>query len=212
MKRCAATLPFVLGLLLGAPAAASALTVSTGSVNGVVAVDTGGVKDRITTGNSGTQAIVVDSAGVAAIAPCVAISPTSAGCPVSVQDSVNFSFEVGVGNDEVFLKGPSLTFGTTNVTGGPGKDVIIGGPLADRFLGGAGADDLDGGPGSDQVIGGLEDDLLRGGPGDDVLSGKAGDDHLAGGPGGGLLSGGHGRDVCVKASGKPKLIGCERVK
>ena len=63
MKRCAATLPLVLGLLLGAPAAASALTVSTGSVNGVVGVDTGGVKDQISTGNSGTQAIVSDSAG-----------------------------------------------------------------------------------------------------------------------------------------------------
>ena len=212
MKRCAATLPCVLGLLLGAPAPASALTVSTGSVNGVVGVDTGGVKDRISTGNSGTQAIVSDSAGVAAIAPCVAISPTIAGCPVSVQDSVNFSFEVGEGNDEVFLKGPSLTFGTTNVTGGPGKDVIIGGPLADRFLGGGGADDLDGGPGSDQVVGGLGDDRVKGGTGDDVLSGKAGDDHLAGGPGGGVMSGGHGHDVCVKASGVPKLIGCETIK
>ena len=69
------------------------------------------------------------------------------------------------------------------ITGGFGKDTLIGSTGADIFLGGAGDDHLIGGGGDDQLFGDAGNDILEGGDGDDTLTGGAGDDWLDGGRG-----------------------------
>ena len=78
------------------------------------------------------------------------------------------------------------------LAGGPGRDRLIGGSLADLLEG-------DGGP--DSIAGGGGMDLLLGGPGADNLSGGGGSDNLLGGSGPDKLSGGSGKDSCKGAGG-----------
>lgn len=109
------------------------------------------------------------------------------------------------------------------VTGGEGKDVIVGSLAAEDLDGeddadkiwGAGGDDqitggdgddpvLDGGPGNDDVQGAQGDDIITGGPGDDnalwggdggdTIDGGEGDDEVRGGDGQDQMSGGPGND------------------
>jgi RTX calcium-binding nonapeptide repeat (4 copies) len=86
------------------------------------------------------------------------------------------------------------------LAGGPGRDRLVGGSLADLLQGGGGADSIAGGGGMD---------LLLGGPGADNLSGGAGSDSLLGGGGPDKLSGGAGKDVCRGAGGADSAKGCE---
>jgi hypothetical protein len=79
------------------------------------------------------------------------------------------------------------------LSGGRGRDRLIGGSLPDLLEGGGGA--------------GM--DLLMGGPGADNLSGGAGGDLLVGGSGPDKLSGGGGRDLCRGAGGTDVAKGCE---
>jgi Ca2+-binding RTX toxin-like protein len=71
--------------------------------------------------------------------------------------------------------------------GGPGRDRLVGGAMADLLEGDGGADSLAGGGGQDHLIGG---------PGADNLSGGGANDWLVGGGGPDKLSGAGGRDVC----------------
>ena len=83
--------------------------------------------------------------------------------------------------------------------GGPGHDILYGGPEGgdDALTGGTGDDKLYGGKGDDTLNGGAGDDTLRGGPDDDTLNGGAGADTFFLAPGGGddtVLDFGHGAD------------------
>ena len=71
--------------------------------------------------------------------------------------------------------------------GGPGRDRLVGGAMADLLEGDGGADSLAGGGGQDRMIGG---------PGADNLSGGGAADWLVGGGGPDKLSGGGGKDLC----------------
>src|SRR5688500_17738117 len=85
--------------------------------------------------------------------------------------------------------------------GGPGNDVVVGGPGKDFLDGESGSDLLAGGPGRDFLSGDTyadwlppaplasHDDDLRGGPGNDELQGGEGDDSLHGGPGNDFFAG-----------------------
>jgi Ca2+-binding RTX toxin-like protein len=84
--------------------------------------------------------------------------------------------------------------------GGPGRDRLLGGTLADLLEGDGGADSLAGGGGQDQLIGG---------PGADNLSGGGAADWLLGGSGPDKLSGGGGKDVCRGAGGTDTAKSCE---
>jgi Ca2+-binding RTX toxin-like protein len=110
--------------------------------------------------------------------------------------------------------------GADTLTGGGGKDILIGAVKAgstdgDRLLGGAGADLLLGGYGievtADTLVGGNGDDTLSGGMGNDVLQGGAGNDFLsAGGDGSGpdldRLVGGTGADTLAGGAGRDTIL------
>jgi Ca2+-binding RTX toxin-like protein len=89
---------------------------------------------------------------------------------------------------------------TRPLSGGPGRDRLVGGALPDL---------LDGGGGPDSIAGGGGQDHLVGGPGADNLSGGVGNDGLFGGGGPDKLNGGGGRDVCRGAGGTDTAKGCE---
>jgi Ca2+-binding RTX toxin-like protein len=84
--------------------------------------------------------------------------------------------------------------------GGPGRDRLVGGALADLLEGDGGSDSMAGGGGQDHLIGG---------PGSDNLSGGGASDWLIGGGGPDKLSGGGGRDICRGAGGLDTGKSCE---
>ncbi|MBP2227849.1 Tol biopolymer transport system component/Ca2+-binding RTX toxin-like protein [Azospirillum agricola] len=63
-----------------------------------------------------------------------------------------------------------------SLTGGAGRDVLVGNVLDDTLTGGLGDDFLSGGLGDDYLLGGAGNDVLVGGAGDDTLFGGAGAD------------------------------------
>lgn len=143
----------------------------------------------------------------------------------------------GAGNDSIFLTG---VFGNTTILGGQGKDKIIlnsylsdislvsGGDGRDRIIGagsivggggndiltvlpgdqadvsiwgGNGKDILRGGFGSDYLSGGKNSDVIKGNDGDDVIVGGGGSDKLVGGDGDDFLKGGVGSDTLIGGQG-----------
>ena len=100
--------------------------------------------------------------------------------------------DLGRGND-IFDADPSLSI-PIGVLGE--SRPLSGGPGRDRLVGGAAQDLLDGEGGPDTVVGGDADDFLTGGPGADSLSGGLGADSLFGLGGPDRLSGGAGQDSC----------------
>jgi Ca2+-binding RTX toxin-like protein len=73
-----------------------------------------------------------------------------------------------------------LANGTTQIFGGDGLDILVGGTFAsdDVFYGFGGGDFALGGAGNDELNGGLGDDILLGGNGNDTLDGGLGLNYL----------------------------------
>jgi len=71
---------------------------------------------------------------------------------------------------------------------------------------------LSGGPGRDRLVGGDLPDLLAGGGGPDSIVGGGGTDLLLGGAGTDRLIGGAGRDVCRGSGGTDTSKSCEQVR
>jgi hypothetical protein len=69
-----------------------------------------------------------------------------------------------------------------------------------------------GGPGRDRLVGGGVADLLDGAAGPDSVIGGAGNDILLGSGGSDKLIGGGGRDLCRGAGGTDTAKGCEQVR
>ena len=86
---------------------------------------------------------------------------------------------------------------------------LSGGRGRDRLVGGAFGDLLDGSGGSDSMVGGAGQDLLTGGPGADNLSGGAAGDTLLGKSGPDKLNGGGARDLCRGNGGFDTGKSCE---
>jgi Ca2+-binding RTX toxin-like protein len=84
--------------------------------------------------------------------------------------------------------------------GGPGRDRIVGGGMADLLMGKGAADSMAGGGGQDQLIGGS---------GADNLSGGGAADWLVGGGGPDKLNGGASRDVCRGSGAFDTAKSCE---
>lgn len=98
-------------------------------------------------------------------------------------------FEVNVlGGNDVVVLGSDIPIPAT-LRGGPGRDRLTGGSVADKIIGG---------PGPDVLSGRRGDDLLIGGPGEDRLAGGQGNDRLQGGPGVDLLIGGPGQNSLLQ--------------
>lgn len=100
----------------------------------------------------------------------------------------------------------TATTGLT-VTGGNGRDVVVGTGAADVINGGAGADSLSGGNGNDTINGGAGADYIAGGNGNDTLSGEAGADRIDGGAGNDTIDGGAGGDLLVTGAGNDTVHG-----
>jgi hemolysin type calcium-binding protein len=99
-----------------------------------------------------------------------------------------------------------LSAGSDTFDADPGLTVMVGGVIGGQFR------PLSGGPGRDRLVGGALADLLDGGGGPDSLSGGGGDDTLLGGGGPDRLNGGWGRDVCRGAGGFDAAKGCEQIR
>ena len=102
------------------------------------------------------------------------------------------------------------------LTGGAGRDLMLGTAHADRMDGrggddlmqGAGGNDrLSGGAGHDAIMGGTGRDTLLGGSGNDTLSGGGGNDRLEGGGGNDRLAGDGGNDTLLGGLGRDTLEG-----
>lgn len=93
------------------------------------------------------------------------------------------------GNDWVRI-GKGITLSAV-IDGGPGNDILIGGPAADT---------LAGGPGNDKIYGRGGNDTINGGPGRDILYGGKGDDVLIGGGGADTFYTGKGNDTIFGTS------------
>jgi Ca2+-binding RTX toxin-like protein len=120
----------------------------------------------------------------------------------------------GAGNDTITATGTQRT----ELLGGPGNDVLIGGEgpsglFGDELcLGNVGED-----PGDDVLIGNGGDDQLVGGPGNDLMQAGAGDDTMFGDPetgdqsvhGNDSLQGGAGDDLILGMGGNDALFGDE---
>jgi hypothetical protein len=98
------------------------------------------------------------------------------------------------------MVGASIDGEARPLSGGRGRDRLVGGALADL---------LEGSGGSDSMVGGAGQDLLIGGSGADNLSGGAAGDTLLGGVGSDKLSGGGARDLCRGAGGFDTGKSCE---
>jgi Ca2+-binding RTX toxin-like protein len=112
------------------------------------------------------------------------------------------------GGSDTFDADPGLTAMIGAVVDGQQRP-LSGGPGRDRLIGGSLPDLLDGGRGADSMAGGTGMDLLLGGPGADNLGGGAGSDLLAGGGGPDKLNGGSGKDLCRGAGGTDTAKSCE---
>jgi hypothetical protein len=102
--------------------------------------------------------------------------------------------DLNAGND-VFDAEPTLGVYVGAVIDGQRRS-LSGGTGRDRLVGGAAQDLLDGGCGPDSIVGSGNEDFLIGGPGADNLSGGGGNDVLNGLAGPDRLNGGGGRDLC----------------
>jgi Ca2+-binding RTX toxin-like protein len=114
-----------------------------------------------------------DSAGAIATGDrCEQVSPNRVRCPAEAVTAIGV--RLGVVSDEIRI-GADVPAGVrTNLDGGSGDDVIVGGPGTDDIDGAGGADRLFGGPGNDILNGRNSGDVLDGGRGGDELSGGGG--------------------------------------
>ena len=104
-----------------------------------------------------------------------------------VETSVNQQYELRTGS---VLDGDA---GANTLTGGIGRDYMMGFGGNDTLNGNAGADFLDGGDG---------DDTLNGGDGNDILIGGAGTDSMTGGLGDDIYRIDRASDVMIEAAGQ----------
>lgn len=79
-------------------------------------------------------------------------------------------------------------YGSGNIVGTPGDDIICGSD---------GPDSISGGGGNDRILGLGGDDRIAGGPGNDAIFGGSGNDSISGGGGTDVVDGGTGFDRCV---------------
>ena len=115
--------------------------------------------------------------------------------------------DLGGGRD-VFNADPGLPVLIGAVVDGRRRS-LSGGRGRDRLVGGAAQDLLEGAGGADAIVGSGDKDLLVGGPGADKVNGGGGNDTLVGLGGPDRLNGTGGRDVCRGGGGTDRAKSCE---
>ena len=218
-------------LVLAAPAAASASTVSVVQADGCagdvacskyggappVPVTTfqgaPGEANRVTISRSGGVFLVRDAGAVlTAVAPCTSVDAHDARCPVTEgsQGVRGLAVDLGDGDDQLAIGDDPVV--ETSILAGPGADLVQGGEGNDRITGGPGDDRLLGGGGFDELLYVTEADvvvdLARGTGGEageaDAL---AGFETLVGGDGDDVLTGAGSADVIDGGEGADVLRG-----
>jgi Ca2+-binding RTX toxin-like protein len=135
---------------------------------------------------------------------CVQDSPTQVSCVPSYIGAI--AGDLG-GGDDTFtaqttlptLIGISLASEERPLSGGSGRD---------RIVGGLGGDLITGGSGADALLGFGGGDLVKGDSGRDNLSGGGSTDNLIGGSGPDRLHGGAARDLCNGGGGVDTAKSC----
>ncbi|MFF3767614.1 calcium-binding protein [Streptomyces sp. NPDC001922] len=166
-----------------------------------------GVANDITVRRQGGIVLVSDTGDeVRAVAPCEARSQNSVACPLPTAVLVN-----GQDADDDITVSPNVDAPAT-LFGGGGKDLLNGGPHADRLVG----DDPAGAtgraaatPGNDTINGGPGNDTISGLAGNDTINGNAGNDTLNGNEDNDTLNGDSGNDTLIGGSGNDSLAGHE---
>ena len=98
--------------------------------------------------------------------------------------------------------------GGTQLKGGAGNDLVLGGGGTNNIEGGKGNDLLRGGSGTDIIEGGEDADNIEGGAGADAITGNAGSDYLRGGIGDDSYfyeNAGFGTDLIEDTQGEDQL-------
>ncbi|MFD0310009.1 calcium-binding protein [Streptomyces sp. NPDC127119] len=147
--------------LTGGPASAATGVTRSGDVVTVNAA--AGRSNDITIGLSASKIVVQDATDtVTAGAGCVSVGDGSVTCSVNV-GSATVVVNAGDGDDTITKTGNVAG----DLRGGPGSDVIDGGPTPRNNI-------LNGGADPDLLLGGPDFDQLIGGPGGDTFSGGGG--------------------------------------
>lgn len=135
---------------------------------------------------------------------CVQDSPTQVSCSPGFIGAI--AGDLGRGDDTLTaqstlttLIGISLVSSERVMTGGPGRD---------RIVGALGGDLISGGSGKDTLLGFGGADLLRGQAGRDTLSGGGASDKLVGGKGRDAMNGGAAKDLCDGGPGIDTAKNC----
>jgi hypothetical protein len=115
--------------------------------------------------------------------------------------------DLSTGND-TFTADPGLTVFVGAVVDGERRP-LSGGSGRDRLVGGTASDLLDGADGPDSIVGMGGEDFLIGGLGADNLNGGAGRDVLVGLTDPDKLNGGGASDLCKGGSGSDSAKSCE---
>lgn len=102
---------------------------------------------------------------------------------------------------------PSLSRGTSYLSGGGGDDYLIGDASINWISGVSGNDFIKGGAGFDWIFGDCDNDIILGEGGADYLYGKTGDDILEGGADADYIAGGDGNDRILAGFGKDQILG-----
>jgi len=135
------------------------------------------------------------------------LSSTGTTMPVVFRDPASsLTFDLGAGNDTLFVN--ALDSGARSVTvfGGSGHDSIVGSSLNDLIHGNAGNDTISGTGGNDSLQGGADHDRLLGGSGSDFIQGDDGDDFVdGGGTSGDSVGGNLGDDTISGGAGDNTL-------
>lgn len=92
--------------------------------------------------------------------------------------------------------------------GGSGDDIIYGLNGNDFIAGNHGDDKVRGGEGNDVISGGAGNDIIEGNNGNDKVDGNDGNDNIIGGLGGDTIDGGNGTDSCAGNAGKNIITNC----
>jgi Ca2+-binding RTX toxin-like protein len=181
------------------------------AIANVLTLDAPDVNNRITafTAPSGRLTLIspegFNNPPPAPAGQCLQDSPTQVSCdPGYIAVIVG---DLGGGDDS--FDGRGLIDVLAGDLAGGERRPLSGGPGRDRILGGPAPDLLDGAGSGDSVIGGGGGDLLSGGGGADRLGGGVAPDALYGGGGRDRLNGGPAKDGCSGGSGRDSGKSCE---
>lgn len=162
-----------------------ASNITAATVSGIEIINLAGAALTANASTFNSSAVVIQSAGAAAIAlKDIGASLDLSNVTFEHASNGTFSFDFS-GADRSLSLGASSNFSFT------------GSSHADTVVTGNGVNTVNGGAGNDSLTGGASVDTIDGGAGDDTIVGNGGADVLTGGEGADTITGGTGNDTIV---------------